>query len=406
MGDVHGSRICIVDDHEATLVAMRELLREDGYENVLATTAAGEVLEEVDAGGADLVILDLHMAGVDGLQLMEQIEERRAKPAFLPILMLTAEASPAIRRRALATGAHDLVLKPFDPPEVLLRIRNLLTTRSIHVELDRHRRLLERELHAHQEEARRLAARRQQVRARVEPALEPGRFRLVFQPIFGLAGGELLGAECLSRFDAEPPRPPNEWFADAEEVGLGMQLELASVRVALGHVDELPGAAFLAINVSAEVASSTELATLLIASEVDLTRVVIELTEHAPVVDYARLRSNLAPARAAGVRVAIDDAGAGYASFQHILRLEPDFIKLDLDLTRGIDGDPVRRALASALVTFGAEIGSLMIAEGVERREELDVLGDLGFAAAQGYYLGRPNPLPLPESIRAGEGGS
>jgi EAL domain-containing protein (putative c-di-GMP-specific phosphodiesterase class I)/DNA-binding NarL/FixJ family response regulator len=404
MGDVRSCRICIVDDHEATLLALRELLRDDGFENVMTTTAAGALLDEVEAGEADLVILDLHMADTDGLQLMEQIEERRAKAAYLPILMLTADASPDVRRRALSTGAHDLVVKPFDPSEVLLRIRNLLTTRSLHVELDRHRQVLERELQVHQEEARRQAARRQQLRARVEHALEPGRIRLVFQPIFGLRGGELLGAECLSRFDAEPPRPPNEWFADADEVGLGPRLELASVRAALGHVEELPGGAFLAINVSAEVAASTELASMLAEADVDLGCVVIELTEHAPVVDYGRLRSNLAQARAAGVRIAIDDAGAGYASFQHILRLQPDFIKLDLDLTRGIDGDPVRRALASALVTFGGEIGSLLIAEGVERREELDVLADLGFAAAQGYFLGRPNPLPLPTSIRSAEG--
>jgi EAL domain-containing protein (putative c-di-GMP-specific phosphodiesterase class I) len=93
--------------------------------------------------------------------------------------------------------------------------------------------------------------------------------------------------------------------------------------------------------------------------------------------------------------LAIDDAGAGYANFQHILRLRPDFIKLDLGLTRGIDGDPVRRSLAAALVRFGEEIGALLIAEGVERREELAVLTDLGFAAAQGYLLGRPAPLPL-----------
>ena len=402
MGDVHGCRICVVDDHEPTLVAMRELLRQEGYENVLVTTSPEDVLREVDTGLADLVILDLHMGDVDGLQLMEQIEQRRTKPDFLPILMLTAEAAPDVRRRVLATGAHDLVLKPFDSSEVLLRIRNLLTTRSLHVELDRHRQVLERELQEHQELARREAARREQLRVQVEHVLEPGRIRLVFQPIFGLGSGAVIGAECLSRFDTEPPRPPNEWFADAGEVGLGTELELASVRVAVGHLEDLPAEAFLAVNVSAEVAASSELADVLAAVDGGLGRVVIELTEHAPVLDYERLRERLAAARAAGARIAIDDAGAGYASFQHILRLQPDFIKLDLDLTRGIDGDPVRRALATALVTFGREIGSLMIAEGVERREELDVLTDLGFAAAQGYFLGRPNPLPLPTSIRSG----
>ena len=225
-------------------------------------------------------------------------------------------------------------------------------------------------------------------------ALEPDAVHVVFQPVFDLIEGGLLGAECLTRFDVEPRRPPNEWFLEAAAVGLAAELELASARAAVGSLASLPGRSFLAINVSPEVASSPAFGAVLEAGG-DLTRVVVELTEHAPVFDYEALSSSLAGLRAQGLRLAIDDAGAGYANFQHILRLRPDFIKLDLGLTRGIDGDPVRRALAAALVRFGEEIGALLIAEGVERREELAVLTDLGFAAAQGYLLGRPAPLPV-----------
>jgi EAL domain-containing protein (putative c-di-GMP-specific phosphodiesterase class I)/DNA-binding response OmpR family regulator len=395
--DVHGCRICIVDDHEATLAALRELLREDGFDNVVTTVEPTPVLEAIDRADVDLVILDLRMEQLDGLRLIEEIERRRDPAAFLPVLMLTAHTSPAVRRRALQAGANDFVLKPFDAEEVLLRIRNLLETRVLHVELEGHRRRLEGELQRHrEEEARRLAADEER-RGRIRRALEPGAVHLVFQPVFDLVDGDLLGAECLTRFDVDPRRPPDEWFVEAATVGLAADLELVSARAAVDSLPALPDRAFLAVNVSPEVASSADFTALM--APADLSRIVVELTEHAPVVEYERLQDALSVLRARGLRIAIDDAGAGYANFQHILRLRPDFIKLDLGLTRGIDGDPVRRSLASALVRFGQEIGALLIAEGVERPEELAVLSDLGFAAAQGYLLGRPEPLPLATSM-------
>jgi EAL domain-containing protein (putative c-di-GMP-specific phosphodiesterase class I) len=348
----------------------------------------------------DLLIVDLRMEALGGLELMAEVERRRDRGTYLPVLMLTAEASPQVKRQALARGAHDFVVKPFDSAEVLLRIRNLLGTRMLHVELEGLRRGLEGELERHRADLARREEEAARKRARVEQALRPGAIRLVYQPVFGLDGGGLLGAECLTRFEVEPRRPPNEWFAEAGEVGLGADLELASVRAAVAQLDQLPVGAFLAVNVSADVAASPTLGEALV--DVDVSRLVVELTEHAPVIDYERLIGSFGALRARGARVAIDDAGAGYASFQHILRLRPDFIKLDLQLTRGIDADPARRALAAALVTFGRDIGARLIAEGVERREELEALAALGFAAAQGYYLGRPAPLPVAESMAGG----
>ena len=390
--ELSGFRICVVDPDEATLVALRELLRSDGFVDVIATPDAGELLLLVDRHEVDLVIVDPAADGRE-VDLVRELDRRRGPSVYLPILVLTEEASAGVRRKALATGAADFVAKPFDPSEVLLRIRNLLATRALHVELDGHRRLLEQQLMEHQRQAREEWELRAEQRARVLQAMEPGSIRLVYQPVFGLDDGRLLGAESLTRFEVEPHRPPNEWFAEAELVGLGADLELASVREAAAQMGELPRGAFLSVNLSAEVAASPRLADALAGA--DLSCVVVELTEHAPVTDYAALRANLEGLRAQGVRIAIDDAGAGYASFQHILRLQPDLIKLDLGLTAGIDQDPVRRALATALLTFGREIGALMIAEGVERQEELDALIELGFAGAQGYFLGRPEPLPI-----------
>ena len=120
---------------------------------------------------------------------------------------------------------------------------------------------------------------------------------------------------------------------------------------------------------------------------------MLEITEHAHVDDYDQLLGALQPLRQAGVRVAVDDAGAGYASLQHILQLKPDLIKLDMALTRNIDADRPRRALASALIGFAQETGSRIIAEGVETAGELAVLRDLGVEKAHGFFLGRPTSL-------------
>jgi len=119
---------------------------------------------------------------------------------------------------------------------------------------------------------------------------------------------------------------------------------------------------------------------------------VLELTEHHRIDSYDSVLGAIEGLRRHGVRLAVDDAGAGYAGLHHILRLRPEILKLDMALTRGIDADPARRALATALVHFAAEIDSMIVAEGVETTEELDTLTSLGVQWAQGYLLGRPTP--------------
>jgi EAL domain-containing protein (putative c-di-GMP-specific phosphodiesterase class I) len=213
----------------------------------------------------------------------------------------------------------------------------------------------------------------------------------VFQPVVSIHNGAVIGVEALSRFPAHFGLAPDVWFADAEAVGLGLELEMTAVRSALRALDELPIEVLLGINVSPVVAESPDLHHLL--QTVDVSRLVLEMTEHAPVADYARLTAALQPLRTRGLRIAVDDAGAGYASLRHILWLAPDFIKLDISITRDIDTDAARAALASALVEFAAKVGSGILAEGVETQAELDTIRSLGADAAQGYYFGRPGPL-------------
>jgi EAL domain-containing protein (putative c-di-GMP-specific phosphodiesterase class I) len=145
----------------------------------------------------------------------------------------------------------------------------------------------------------------------------------------------------------------------------------------------------LAVNASPETVLDPRLDTLL-HSIPSPERLVLEITEHAAVDHYEAIAQRLKSYRTRGLKIAVDDAGAGYASFRHILNLVPDRIKLDMSLTRDIDVDPARRALAAALIHFSAETGSTLVAEGVETAAELATLQELGVNKAQGYFLGRP----------------
>jgi len=216
-----------------------------------------------------------------------------------------------------------------------------------------------------------------------------------FQPIVDLRSGQPIGAEALSRFGQLPVRAPDAWFAEAASVGLGVELELIALESALEQMHLLPTSVYLSLNASVETMVTERFSELIgaVASE----RIMLELTEHTKVVDYPELAHRIAHLRSVGVRVAVDDAGAGYSGLAHILNLKPDVIKLDISLTRGIDKDPARRALGRALLTFGLDAyDASLVAEGIETEGELETLRSLGCPSGQGFFLGRPALLAAP----------
>lgn len=235
------------------------------------------------------------------------------------------------------------------------------------------------------------ARRRDEKRSRIERVFSHDELSVVYQPIYQLADGTVSGVECLSRFRGQFHSSPDKWFADAAAVGLGPKLEGWAIRQALSNLDSLPPDVYLAVNGSPELFTSPELAEAL--QGVDPSRIVLEVTEHATVSDYRQLWNSLAVWRNRGIRIAIDDAGAGYASMRHILDLQPEYIKLDMSLVRNIDADARRRALAAALIAFAREIGSAVTAEGVESEAELQTLRKLGVDKVQGFHMSRPLSL-------------
>jgi EAL domain-containing protein (putative c-di-GMP-specific phosphodiesterase class I) len=217
---------------------------------------------------------------------------------------------------------------------------------------------------------------------------EPGLLTMAFQPIASLATGTVVGFEALSRFRTPARRDPASWFAQAWSVGLGAALEAHALELALDAPDRPPGA-FLTVNLSPSALASPEVQQALARP---LSGLVVEITEHEAVEDYGDLTGLLAVLRARGARIAVDDAGAGYAGLDRVMRLSPDIIKLDRALVSGIDRDPAKSALVEAMVSFAGQTGAVVCAEGVETLEELAALARLDVGLGQGWALARPAP--------------
>jgi EAL domain-containing protein (putative c-di-GMP-specific phosphodiesterase class I) len=228
--------------------------------------------------------------------------------------------------------------------------------------------------------------------ARVRAVLDSGWIRMVFQPVVRLEDGVLVAYEALARFDDPDFPTPAHAFAAAARAGIGVELEVLAVERALDRLVDIPDGLWLGVNLSAEALVVPAVQELLLRSA--HCRLGVEITEHTEVQDYAPLAAATERLRAAGIQIGVDDAGAGYASFRHILKLRPTVIKLDLEIVRDVDTDPVRQALTRSLVSFAAEADAVLVAEGIETESELKMLRRLGVGFGQGYLLARPGPLP------------
>ncbi len=553
------SRIYIADDEPANVKLLEAILGGAGFSPISSFPDGDALMRAIAEREPDLILLDLRMPVLDGMSVLQGLNTASPNRGYLPVLVLTADATRGSRDQALSSGAHDYLTKPFDPAEVLLRVRNLLETRRLHQELrlrnidltgqverttqtlaDREQEWAKQAAALSHLEARgtveatadaicdelsqmtgltgvlvvaldaagqavplardpsvdvrvrvnsplpreltigwaeRVAAgpwvgpyqagfgsslrrvpsniptamaivplrtstamlgaivvctevvdgvtflagrlpvlesfgavasallapgilarqRREEVRGELEAVLEGVAFEPVFQPIVDLGSGATVGHEALTRFN-DGTRPDRR-FADAGAVGLGLELESACLSAAMAASRDLPSPGFLSLNVSPDLLLEGGRLTECLRERVGT--VVLEVTEHVAIEDYAAIRAAVSSV-GSDVRIAVDDAGAGFASFRHILELRPEFVKLDIGLVRDIDRDNVRQALVAGIVYFAGKSGCQLIAEGIETPGELDRLRSLGVGLGQGYLLGRP--APISQQVRAEAG--
>jgi EAL domain-containing protein (putative c-di-GMP-specific phosphodiesterase class I)/ActR/RegA family two-component response regulator len=380
-------RVVIADDEPVVAEYLQLVLGFEGADfDVLATAAdAGSAVEAVRRHEPDVLLLDLAMpgGGVQAAQLVGSVSPSTR------VLVFTADADGDDLLALVRSGISGYLTKTATSAEVVDAVRLVAAGGTDFVPGIAARAVGELATRLHDE--RNGAARAERARQRVERVIRSQGFTIVCQPVVGLSSRRPVGVETLTRFAGTPHRPPDAWFAEAEAVNRRIDLEVATARAALALVDEIADGLWLSVNLSPATLLSGAVGPLLDA--VDLSRVVVELTEHAAVDDYGFLNAALDRWRNRGLRVAVDDAGSGYASFAHVLKAQPEFIKLDETLTSDIDTDARKQALGRAVCQFAGSIGVELIAEGVETTAQLDALRAAGATLGQGYLLGRPTRL-------------
>ncbi len=382
-------RVLVAEDDPAVRDAIEALFRsEPSLELAAVVGDAASAVEAAIREGPDVALVDVRMPG-GGASAARGI--RRSAP-HTRVLAFTAHDDRETVLQMLEAGAIGYMLKGESIDEIV---------EAIHRAADGHAPLsaeiagdvideLLGQLSVDRQAETRTRRREQRIRRALD---DESRLTMVFQPICSLSG-RTVGAEALARFQGPPERGPDPWFVEAGELGLRLELEVAAAKAALSALPSLPPETYLSVNVSPQTVLSGRFQNLVL-EKADPTRVVLEVTEHARIDDYVGLNAAFDRLRDPGVRLAVDDAGAGFASLRHILRLAPDFIKLDRTLIDGIEHDRSRQALAAGLISFADKIEATIIAEGIERAAEVDALTALGVGYGQGYFIARPGPLPL-----------
>ena len=336
----------------------------------------------VQMGGSDL-LEDSYCQRVIDLRLPELIPDTSQVPAAMELVattLLPIGAHLCVPIRLYDGSVYGTLVGVSAEPKPSLNQRDLSMMRVFAEMASEH---IEADLLANKQ--------RLELGARVRSVLSGEAISLVYQPVFDLKQAQVVGFEALARFTTAPARSPDAWFADAAAVDLDIPLEMKVIEKALASFTSLPTGVYVGFNVSPNIVINGQLEKAFQSSQ--LERIVLEINEHVSIREYDEIAKALAPLREQGLRISVDDRGAGISSFRHVLSLKPDIIKLNMSLTRGIDSDAASRALVAALLQFAKENGMEVIAEGVETAAELKALRALGVTKAQGYFLGRPAPL-------------
>lgn len=369
--------VLLVDDDPLVRRALARVLANASFD-VITASDSEEAILHVRRGGVATVVTDISMPGGDGIELLRAV---RGIDLDLPVVLMTGAPELSTAIAAVEYGAMRYMAKPFENRELVSHVRDALRL----YRLAQTKREALRLLGSHSGEA--------SDRAGLEACFERclSGVWMAYQPIVRARDRALYGYEALLRSDSESlPHP--EAMLDAA-TRLGRLPDLAAV-IRERLCRDLSGCdedwTFF-VNLHPDDLRDPELTGPRAAPFGDLApRIVLEVTERAPLDDIPDLAARIANLRAQGHRIAIDDLGAGYAGLSSFLRVQPDVVKLDMGLTRDIDVDETRRKLVRSMTGLCHEIGLLVVAEGVETESQRDCLCELGCDLLQGYLFARP----------------
>jgi EAL domain-containing protein (putative c-di-GMP-specific phosphodiesterase class I)/CheY-like chemotaxis protein len=367
-------RVLVVDDDPMLRRVCARVLRSEGWE-VVVVDGGNAAIACVCAQSTpfDCVVSDVHMPEVDGFALIAAI---RRHDDDLPVLLMTGDPSLDGAVRAIDSGAVSYLSKPFDHETLAAGVARAARRHGV----ARMRRrapspteITDSELH--------------DTAARFDKAL--ARSWMAFQPIIDVARNRTFAYEALVRTDEVSLARPDVLIATAERLGrihdLGRTVRAAVARAASGVPDD----ALIFVNVHGLELTDEDLFSDSCALAPIAPRIVLEITERIG-LDAVAGPARVAMLRKCGYRIAVDDLGAGYAALGALATLEPEIVKLDMSLVRDVDQHPTKRRVVGAIATLCRELGSRVVAEGVETQAELRAVRDAGVELLQGFLLGRP----------------
>jgi EAL domain-containing protein (putative c-di-GMP-specific phosphodiesterase class I)/FixJ family two-component response regulator len=382
--------VLIADDAAPTREGLVELLEDtDDLVCVAAVADARAAVAQAARFQPDIALLDVMMPGGGGLAAAQGIREVSPRTRLLAYSAASDRASVV---QMFRSGARGYLVKGSPADDLLDGLRRCAEgATALSAGLSEH---LVAEMGELGRAERALGAAAKARYDRFVELLQPGAINPTYQPVVHLGTGALVGYEALTDFGCDPSSSTEEIFREAHQVGLGVELELHTARVAVaGFANEVARSAgtYLAVNASPGLLYRPALLEVL--SQLPPSRVVVEITEQHQFESYDQLRETVCLVHERGMRVAVDDTGSGFAGLQRLVDVRPEIVKLDKAITSKIDTDAPRRALVGAMRHFADDMGITVVAEGIEREEQLVVLRDLGVDCGQGYLLGRPAPL-------------
>lgn len=379
--------VLVAEDDPLVCEVLSAMITADPEMRLIGTVADahGAIVVAIDEH-PDLVLLDVEMPGGGGPAAARTIS------TVCPDVRVVAISAHSDKEHVLSMvneGVAGYVVKGAEPAQMMDTIRRCARGETVFMPPSATSMMRENAVLA-----RDMVDAEHQRHARVEQIheiCESSAIEIVFQPIANLMSGKLCAVEALARFPKHLQFNTGEWFDEAFELGMTQHLELTALRAAISSFaankeKELA----IAINLSPATLLDPQLPSLIDGFE---KRLIIEITEHQPIDDYDAVNCVRKDLGERGVRIAIDDTGAGFASLRHILSLTPDLVKLDISITKDVDNDESRRALAKGLVTFAREIGASVVAEGIERRGELACMREIGADYGQGWHIAKPAPF-------------
>lgn len=378
-GATQATSLLVVDDDPAVLRLTQRLLERRGY-RVAVASGGDEALQRLACETFDCMISDVQMPGINGLRLLRAVRDRDLD---LPVVLVTGNPDVETAAAAVEYGAFHYLIKPVAGDQLDATIARATNAGR----MSRARR----EYAEQHGSGVFLTGDRAGVDATLDRALAT--LWMAFQPVVHAKGGKIFAQEALLRSDEAMLPHPGAVLEAAErsqrlyDVGRAVRACVAEAIVVAPesytffvnlHPEDLRDAALF----SAEAPLSRV-----------APRVVLEITERMSLETMADVRGQIAKLRELGFRIALDDLGAGYAGLNSFVRLEPEFVKLDMSLIRDIHQSEAKQKIVGSMVSLCHEMGKQIVAEGVEQAAERDTLIALDCDLLQGYLFGKPRKL-------------